>query len=268
MSNGRNWGSEPSLIHESRGQGHSRASSISSSVTFVLPDEKPKACEVDHQKVSTTTVTTVKNSHIYSGGVVKKLVVKNRRDRLEGGRYSILNRNFEPLTIEIDQEVDYKKANIDWEAFDKLKNLQYNFTNGVHSARSSSGDSTDSLIEEANDYLQVAQSKLVTIDDWNEISNKKNTRRNEKLNNKRCSSQNGDDENVGQNNHETQKLPYVPHKIGDLKMHDNVRFIGIFLCFASNFCKQLLLVASGEKDSYDATDAQNAASDWWSTFSF
>ena len=64
----------------------------------------------------------------------------------------------------------FRKAVIDWEAFDLLKNFDdVPMTTAAHS----SGGSTDSLLEEANDYLFVAQQKLVTAQDWREIEARK-----------------------------------------------------------------------------------------------
>ena len=89
----------------------------------------------------------------------------------------------QPLTIEI-PAYNIKKAHIDWEAFDRLKysyhkehmctlnNSESSFSKTSNTNSSGSG-STDSLIEEANDFLHVAKQKLVTTQDWTQIQAKK-----------------------------------------------------------------------------------------------
>ena len=68
----------------------------------------------------------------------------------------------------------------DWANWDRLR-ISDQFkssTNTVHDNGESSGtESTDSLIEEARDYLNVARAKLVTIDDWDRIDGDKIKRR-------------------------------------------------------------------------------------------
>ena len=85
----------------------------------------------------------------------------------------------ETYLIEI-PSMNYRKAQIDWEAFDRLK-----FSHGDHgctlnetqdfsrSRSSSESGSTDSLLEEVNDFLNVAKHKLVTMKDWEQIRAKK-----------------------------------------------------------------------------------------------
>ena len=92
----------------------------------------------------------------------------------------------QPLTIEI-PAYNIKKAHIDWEAFDRLKysyhkehmctlnNSESSFSRTSNTNSSGSG-STDSLIEEANDFLQVARKKLVTTQDWTQIQAKKSSK--------------------------------------------------------------------------------------------
>ena len=66
-----------------------------------------------------------------------------------------------------------KKAQIDWDAFDKLKNFDYDHMNcELKKENSQNSGSTDSLIEEAENFLQIAKSKLVTTQDWSTIKNK------------------------------------------------------------------------------------------------
>lgn len=62
-----------------------------------------------------------------------------------------------------------KQAEIDWEAFDKLK--YFNDDHRMCSRLNESHDSgsTDSLIEEADGFLKVAKEKLVTTQDWSDI---------------------------------------------------------------------------------------------------
>ena len=92
--------------------------------------------------------------------------------------------NIEPLTIEI-PPYDIRKAQIDWEAFDRLKYsykehlCTLNKSDPTFSRSNSSGGSTDSLIEEANDFLHVAKTKLVTTQDWTHIQAKKSVRKRE-----------------------------------------------------------------------------------------
>ena len=104
-----------------------------------------------------------------SRGCVKKILQKKS--------------NFDqPLTIDIPSH-NVRKAQIDWEAFDRLK---YSYkehlctldnSENSFSRSNSSGGSTDSLIEEANDFLQVAKKKLVTTQDWSHIQNKKSVKK-------------------------------------------------------------------------------------------
>ena len=74
--------------------------------------------------------------------------------------------------------MNYRKAVIDWDAFDRLKQFDdVPILNSEHS----SGGSTDSLLEEANDYLFVAQQKVVTCQDWKEIDARRETRKQDLL---------------------------------------------------------------------------------------
>ena len=79
--------------------------------------------------------------------------------------------------------MNYRKAQINWEAFDNLKisqggehlctlHDQQDFT-GSGSENSSLSGSTNSLLDEVNDFLQVAKTKLVTVQDWEQIRAKK-----------------------------------------------------------------------------------------------
>ena len=70
--------------------------------------------------------------------------------------------------------MSYRKAVIDWDAFDRLKQFD---DVPLNRTSHSSGGSTDSLLEEANDYLFVAQQKVVTCEDWKEIEARKGTRK-------------------------------------------------------------------------------------------
>ena len=70
--------------------------------------------------------------------------------------------------------MNYRKAVIDWDAFDRLKQFD---DVPLNRTSHSSGGSTDSLLEEANDYLFVAQQKVVTCEDWKEIEARKGTRK-------------------------------------------------------------------------------------------
>ena len=132
-SSDRHWVSEPSLVEKYK--------QLSSSTSF-LKNEFQKS----------------------SRGCAKRILQKKS--------------NFDqPLIVEI-PSYDIKKAQIDWEAFDRLK---YSYkehlctlNNELSFSRSnSSGGSTDSLIEEANDFLQVSKQKLVTTQDWSNIQDKK-----------------------------------------------------------------------------------------------
>ena len=75
----------------------------------------------------------------------------------------------------------FRKAQIDWEAFDKLKVFKHHDVTECQltfqrSSSCSSSGSTDSLIEEANHFLNVAKEKLVTTQDWSVIKSAKKTR--------------------------------------------------------------------------------------------
>ena len=93
-----------------------------------------------------------------------------RKEKMEGGRYSILNKDFEPLHIDI-PDTKVKKAVIDWEPFDKLKEFSYKQFSWQKS--SSSDGSTDSLLEEASNFLEIAKERFVTNEDWVQIKSKK-----------------------------------------------------------------------------------------------
>ena len=114
----RAWGSEPSLIHDSTKKGgetySSRANSAASVVTFA-------------DDLETVTTYNIKSSRIQQSRGVKKIIQqrKNNEKIMDSvGRYTIVNKNlvFEP--IEIPQH-EIKKAVIDWEAFDKLKEFDF-----------------------------------------------------------------------------------------------------------------------------------------------
>lgn len=177
LLDGRNWGSEPSLMHEQR--------------------------ETTDESSNLAKKTIYSSSHSYSRGA-KKLVIQ-RKEKIEGGRYTILNQNFEPLCIDI-ESAEIKKANIDWDAFEKLKEFSIQHDFSVQTSLSSSG-STSSLIDEANHFLDIAKEKFLTVDDWTDIHNRKSARK--KSTRERSSS-----------------LPYVPFSISDLEDNDKVRFIG------------------------------------------
>ena len=89
---------------------------------------------------------------------------------MEGGRYSILNKDFEPLHIDI-PDTKVKRAVIDWEPFDKLKEFSYKQFS-LQKSNSSDG-STDSLLEEASNFLEIAKERFVTNEDWVQIKSKK-----------------------------------------------------------------------------------------------
>ena len=74
--------------------------------------------------------------------------------------------------------MNYRKAVIDWDAFDRLKQFD---DVPILNAEHSSGGSTDSLLEEANDYLYVTQQKVVTCQDWKEIDARRETRKQDLL---------------------------------------------------------------------------------------
>ena len=133
----------------------------------------------------------------------------------EGGRYTILDRDFEPLHIDVQTE----EIKINWDEYDKLKNFSDLVTTFRYKENSSSSGSTDSLLDEANDFLGVAKTKLVTEDDWEGIAERKKIRRTTKLAKKESNAS-----NVSVNSNST--LPFVPHKIENLNPGDNVRFIG------------------------------------------
>ena len=112
---------------------------------------------------------------------------------MEGGRYSLINKNFEPLKIEFPEE-----PFIDWEAFDKLKEFNYkNFNWKKSNSSNNSSGSTDSLLEEANNFLEIAKERFVTTEDWIEIKSKKSS-----------------------------KKSSVSNSVRDLEINDYVQFIG------------------------------------------
>ena len=85
--------------------------------------------------------------------------------------------NIKPFPSQAEFELpsmNYRKAVIDWDAFDRLKHFD---DVPLNRTGHSSGGSTDSLLEEANDYLLVAQQKVVTCEDWKDIEARKETRK-------------------------------------------------------------------------------------------
>ena len=192
ISKGRAWGSEPSLIHESKnnndaeyrdhdakGATSSRANSAAS-VTFA-----------DDLLETTYNSSSYKSSKIYTRGVKK--LVQRKEQKMEGGRYTLINKNFEPLKIEFPEE-----PFIDWEAFDKLKEFNYkNFNWKKSNSSNNSSGSTDSLLEEANNFLEIAKERFVTTEDWVEIKSKKSS-----------------------------KKSSVSNSVRDLEINDYVQFIG------------------------------------------
>ena len=106
------------MIHDSTKKGgetySSRANSAASVVTFA-------------DDLETVTTYNIKSSRIQQSRGVKKIIQqrKNNEKIMDSvGRYTIVNKNlvFEP--IEIPQH-EIKKAVIDWEAFDKLKEFDF-----------------------------------------------------------------------------------------------------------------------------------------------
>ena len=110
-----------------------------------------------------------------------------------GGRYSILNKDFSSKNTEksmytkeietIRKEIIYQqeKCNIELEksfqSSEVSKNESATKENNDNSGYSS-GESTDTLLEEARNYIQMAKEKIVTLDDWKIIEeNKKKYRK-------------------------------------------------------------------------------------------
>ena len=111
----------------------------------------------------------------------------------EGGRYSILNPDFSSKSnekstwmIEIENMrseiisqkekcvIDMKKWNASTKFEETRKPTKYIFEH----AEDSSGESTDTLLEEARQYVNLAKEKLVTVEDWKIIDqNKKKLRK-------------------------------------------------------------------------------------------
>ena len=106
----------------------------------------------------------------------------------EGGRYSILNPDFsskinekstwmaeiENIRSEIISQkdkciMDMKKWNTSTKLEENRKSTKYKFDNG----EDSSGESTDTLLEEARQYVNLAKEKLVTLEDWKIIDQNK-----------------------------------------------------------------------------------------------
>ena len=105
----------------------------------------------------------------------------------EGGRYSILNRDFTPKTKEgstlkefreIRKEILSQRARCEldvnkWKSSSTSSLLIRSKGRKSYNFEDSSGESTDTLLEEAKQYIDVAKEKIVTMEDWNKIDLKK-----------------------------------------------------------------------------------------------
>ena len=111
----------------------------------------------------------------------------------EGGRYSILNPDFSPKSIEdsirmteietmrseiVSQKNKCLLGVINWDCSVKTVVSEKIFQPNPDNDEDSSGESTDTLLEEARQYLVLAKEKFVTVDDWKTIEqNKKKYRK-------------------------------------------------------------------------------------------
>ena len=111
----------------------------------------------------------------------------------EGGRYSILNPDFSPKVEEdsawmaeiksMRNEITSQKnkclmgaINVDFSP--KTSSIKMSSKHNEGYDEDSSGESTDTLLEEARQYLTIAKEKLVTLEDWKIIDqNKKEYKR-------------------------------------------------------------------------------------------
>ena len=105
----------------------------------------------------------------------------------EGGRYSILNRDFTPKTKEsstlkefqqIRKEIISQRARCEldvnkWKSSSTSSLLIRSKKTKSYNFEDSSGESTDTLLEEAKQYIDVAKEKIVTMEDWHKIDLKK-----------------------------------------------------------------------------------------------
>lgn len=107
---------------------------------------------------------------------------------VEGGRYSILNRDFSSKITEksewtkeieiIRNEIICQKEKCEVDSKNFTRPSEFEVTRKISKTITdnsgySSGDSTDTLLEEARNYIQVAKEKIVTLDDWKIIEEKK-----------------------------------------------------------------------------------------------
>ena len=91
---------------------------------------------------------------------------------VQGGRYTLVDRNFTPLPANSDK-ADVKiyrnaddAADVPLSEQDQVDTSQQQ--NGPPDS-SSDDDSTDTLLEEAKQYVELASCKLVTLEDWEVI---------------------------------------------------------------------------------------------------
>ena len=102
-------------------------------------------------------------------------VLKNKMsivNTVQGGRYTLVDRNFTPLPANSDK-ADVKiyrnaddAADVPLSEQDQVDTSQQQ--NGPPDS-SSDDDSTDTLLEEAKQYVELASCKLVTLEDWEVI---------------------------------------------------------------------------------------------------
>ena len=106
-------------------------------------------------------------------------------DEVIGGRYTLLDRNFNSISQPQSQDIlqtavgsvtsDIKMPNGVAENEDTVDG-ELIFTSGLSELQDSSEDDsttdTDILLEEAKQYLELAKSKFVTLEDWNAIESK------------------------------------------------------------------------------------------------
>ena len=106
----------------------------------------------------------------------------------EGGRYSILNKDFSSKVKEksvYSQEVETLRKEIIYHHEKCEVSLKKSFKTSsftvpkktenviIDHSGYSSGESTDTLLEEARNYVQMAKEKIVTVEDWKVIEEKK-----------------------------------------------------------------------------------------------
>ena len=92
---------------------------------------------------------------------------------VQGGRYTLVDRNFSPLPansdkadVKIYRKADDATDDVPLSEQDQVDTSQQQ--NGPPDS-SSDDDSTDTLLEEAKQYVELASCKLVTLDDWDVI---------------------------------------------------------------------------------------------------